>query len=68
MNVGLDQEEIQAHGWAVTVFEALALIGKPGVAMIDLRESSERERHALSGIAAYTLYCLAREYCCGQAS
>ena len=45
IKVGLDQEEIQAHGWAVTAFEALALIGKPGVATIDLRESSERERH-----------------------
>jgi len=28
MKVGLDQEEIQAHGWAVTVFDALALLGK----------------------------------------
>ena len=28
MKVELDQEEIQAHGWAVTVFDALALLGK----------------------------------------
>jgi len=45
MKVGLDQKEIEAHGWAITAFEALALMGKPGVAMIDLRETCERERH-----------------------
>ena len=28
MKVWLDQEEIQARGWAVTVFDALALLGK----------------------------------------
>ena len=45
IKVGLHQKDIEAHGWAVTAFEALALFGKPGVAMIDLRECSERERH-----------------------
>ena len=47
MKVGLHQEEIPARGWAVTAFEALALTGKPDVAIIDLRESSERERHGI---------------------
>jgi hypothetical protein len=28
MKVGLDQEEIQAHEWAVTVFDALAPLAK----------------------------------------
>ena len=28
MKVGLDQEEIEAHEWAVAVFDALALLGK----------------------------------------
>ena len=45
MKVGLHQEEIARRGWAVTAQQALALVGKPDVALIDLREKSERERH-----------------------
>jgi rhodanese-related sulfurtransferase len=45
MKVGLHQEEIARRGWAVTAAQALALVGKPDVALIDLREKSERERH-----------------------
>ena len=29
MKVGLDQKDIEEHGWAVTAFEARAFIGKP---------------------------------------
>ena len=45
MKVGLHQAEIARRGWAVTADEALALIVKPDVVLIDLRERSERERH-----------------------
>jgi rhodanese-related sulfurtransferase len=45
MRVGLHQEEIARRGWALTASEALGLIGKPDVALIDLREKAERERH-----------------------
>jgi len=45
MRVGLHQEEIARRGWALTASEALGLIGKPDVALIDLREKTERERH-----------------------
>jgi rhodanese-related sulfurtransferase len=45
MKVGLHQEEIARRGWAVLANEALALVGKPEVALIDLREKTERERH-----------------------
>ena len=45
MKVGLAQEEIARRGWAVTAEAARGLIGTPGVALIDLRELSERERH-----------------------
>ena len=31
--------------WAVTAAQALTIVGKPDVALIDLRERSERERH-----------------------
>jgi sulfur dioxygenase len=45
MKVGLHQEEIARRGWAVLASEALTLVGKPEVALIDLRERNERERH-----------------------
>jgi glyoxylase-like metal-dependent hydrolase (beta-lactamase superfamily II)/rhodanese-related sulfurtransferase len=45
VKVGLAQEKIALRGWAVTATQALALVGKPDVALIDLRERSERERH-----------------------
>jgi len=45
MKVGLHQEEIARRGWALSAAEALGLIGKPDVALIDLREKTERERH-----------------------
>ncbi len=45
MHVGLAQNEIAKRGWAVTPEAAMAMIGRPGVAFIDLRETSERQRH-----------------------
>jgi glyoxylase-like metal-dependent hydrolase (beta-lactamase superfamily II)/rhodanese-related sulfurtransferase len=45
MKVGLAQENIALRGWSVSATEALALLGKANVALIDLRERSERERH-----------------------
>jgi sulfur dioxygenase len=45
IKVGLAQEEIARRGWAYTASEALAYPGKPDIALIDLRERSERERH-----------------------
>jgi glyoxylase-like metal-dependent hydrolase (beta-lactamase superfamily II)/rhodanese-related sulfurtransferase len=45
MRVGLHQQEIARRGWALTAADALPLVGQPEVALIDLRERSERERH-----------------------
>jgi glyoxylase-like metal-dependent hydrolase (beta-lactamase superfamily II)/rhodanese-related sulfurtransferase len=45
MHVGLAQDEIARRGWALTPAAAMALIGRPDVAVIDLRERGERERH-----------------------
>jgi len=47
MRQGLAQDEIARKGWAVTPVQAFALVGKPGVAMIDLRERTEREKHGV---------------------
>jgi sulfur dioxygenase len=45
MKVGLPQEEIARRGWAVTAQEAQRMVGLSDVALIDLRERSEWERH-----------------------
>ena len=45
VKVGLAQEKIALRGWAVTATQALAMVGRPEIALIDLRERSERERH-----------------------
>ena len=45
MQVGLRQAEIARRGWAISATDALALPGRADVALIDLRERSEREKH-----------------------
>ncbi len=45
MRQGLHQEEVARRGWALTAAEARAMLGRSDVALIDLREARERERH-----------------------
>jgi sulfur dioxygenase len=45
MKLGLQQELIAQRGWAATAQQALSLVGRPDVLLIDLRERAERERH-----------------------
>jgi glyoxylase-like metal-dependent hydrolase (beta-lactamase superfamily II)/rhodanese-related sulfurtransferase len=47
MHVGLHQDEIARKGWAVSAADAIALRGRPDIAIVDLREKSERERHGV---------------------
>ncbi len=47
MRVGLHQEEVARKGWALTAAEAIALRGRPDVAIVDLREKTEREKHGV---------------------
>jgi glyoxylase-like metal-dependent hydrolase (beta-lactamase superfamily II)/rhodanese-related sulfurtransferase len=47
MRQGLAQDEIARKGWAVTAAQAIGLVGKSDVALVDLRERSEREKHGL---------------------
>jgi len=47
MRQGLAQDEIARKGWAVMPAQAFALVGKPNVALIDLRERPEREKHGV---------------------
>ena len=45
MHIGLQQAEVAQKGWSVSADAALGLIGRKDVALVDLRERSERERH-----------------------
>jgi sulfur dioxygenase len=47
MHVGLRQQDIANKGWALSAAEAVALCGRTGVTMVDLRERSEREKHGI---------------------
>ena len=42
---GLAQKRIAEQGWACSTQDAMQLIGRPDVALIDLRGKSERTRH-----------------------
>jgi len=47
MRQGFAQDEIARKGWAVTPPQAMQLVGKPDVALIDLRERAERDKHGI---------------------
>src|SRR5437868_12237754 len=47
MHVGLAQEELARRGLAVKAPDALALVEKPDVILVDLREQSERVKHGV---------------------
>ena len=47
MHIGMVQEEIARRGWAVAASDALALLDRRDVVLVDLREPRERERHGL---------------------
>ena len=47
---GMAQEQIAKRGWAFSAEQAAALLDRPDITLIDLREKRERERHgALPG-------------------
>jgi len=47
MHVGLHQENIARKGWALSAADAMALRGRSDVAIVDLREKSERDKHGV---------------------
>src|SRR4051794_427231 len=47
MRVGYAQEMIAQRGWAVAAIDALGLVGRQDVALIDLRERAERDKHGV---------------------
>ena len=59
MRQGLAQDAVAAKGWALSAAEAIRL-GK-GIALVDLRERSERERHGVIPGALHAPYPALRE-------
>ena len=47
MHQGLAQQAIAARGWALSATQAMAVHGQADIALIDLRERPERERHGV---------------------
>ena len=45
MKIGMAQQEIARRGWALSAQQAIALLGRPDVSFIDLREAGERLKH-----------------------
>ena len=47
MRIGLAQQIVAGKGWAITAEQAKDLLGKPDVALINLREDQERRKHGI---------------------
>jgi sulfur dioxygenase len=47
MRIGLAQNIVASKGWSLSAEEAKELLGKPNVALIDLRETPERKKHGV---------------------
>jgi glyoxylase-like metal-dependent hydrolase (beta-lactamase superfamily II)/rhodanese-related sulfurtransferase len=45
MKVGLAQKGIAQRGWALQADQAIAMVGRPDIAFVDLRETGERAKH-----------------------
>src|SRR5438105_2334677 len=56
IRVGLHQEEVARKGWALSVGDAMALRARSDIALIDLREKSEREKHGVIPGALHVPY------------
>jgi sulfur dioxygenase len=45
LHVGLQQEEIAKRGWALSPAQAMKLLDRPDIALVDLREANECAKH-----------------------
>jgi rhodanese-related sulfurtransferase len=64
MHVGLHQDAIAKKGWALSAAEAIALRGRSDVAIVDLREKSEREKHGVIPGSLHAPYPALPEHIC----
>ena len=61
MRQGLHQEEVAQRGWAVVASDAIGLVGKSDVVLIDLRETGERKKSGTIPGALHAPYTDLRE-------
>ncbi|WP_374393882.1 MBL fold metallo-hydrolase, partial [Tabrizicola sp.] len=61
MKQGLAQEAVAARGWALSAQEAIQLAGDRSIALVDLRERTERERHGIIPGSLHAPYADLRE-------
>jgi glyoxylase-like metal-dependent hydrolase (beta-lactamase superfamily II)/rhodanese-related sulfurtransferase len=47
LQVGLPQDELDVRGWSLTCEQVRGLVDRPGIVLVDLRESTERARHGV---------------------
>src|SRR5450631_4084531 len=56
MKVGLAQQEIARHGWALSAREAIDSLGRPDILFVDLRETGEIAKHGSVPAALHAPY------------
>jgi len=56
LHIGLSQDDVARHGWAVTAREAIDLVGGADVLFVDLREDRERDKHGAVPSALHAPY------------
>jgi glyoxylase-like metal-dependent hydrolase (beta-lactamase superfamily II)/rhodanese-related sulfurtransferase len=60
-HVGLHQDEIARHGWAISACDAIAMAGRSDFTWVDLREPSERMRAGIIPGSLHVPYPALRE-------
>jgi glyoxylase-like metal-dependent hydrolase (beta-lactamase superfamily II)/rhodanese-related sulfurtransferase len=61
MTIGFHQDEIMRRGWSLSADDATSLLERSDVALVDLREQSERERHGIIPGSVHVPYTLLQE-------
>jgi glyoxylase-like metal-dependent hydrolase (beta-lactamase superfamily II)/rhodanese-related sulfurtransferase len=56
MHVGLHQEELAKQGLALSARDAINVLGRPDILLVDLRETSERAKHGTISGALHAPY------------
>jgi glyoxylase-like metal-dependent hydrolase (beta-lactamase superfamily II)/rhodanese-related sulfurtransferase len=56
MHVGLHQEELAKQGLALSARDAINILGRPDILLVDLRETSERAKHGTISGALHAPY------------
>jgi sulfur dioxygenase len=56
MHVGLHQKDLEKQGLSLTASEAIQILGRPDILLVDLREAAERAKHGTLAGALHAPY------------